>query len=87
MQVREQLQGQGIGRLVLQEFAKLVQQMKLSEVLCMPYAHLEYFYGLIGFKKLALKDSPSFLIDRVNNFHERHKDQKVIIMTLELKDI
>jgi N-acetylglutamate synthase-like GNAT family acetyltransferase len=80
MQVREELQGQGFGRIILTEFEKLIQQMKVNEVLCMPYEHLEYFYGIIGFEKINLNESPEFLIDRLNNFHKKHSNQRVIIM-------
>jgi hypothetical protein len=46
----------------------------------MSFAHLEYFYGLIGFRKIDTDKAPSLLVDRVADFTKRKPDEKVILM-------
>ena len=83
MQIREDLQGQGLGTLILNRFDKLLTELKISRVYCMPYLHLEYFYGLIGFRKIAAKDAPVFLQNRAKDFHLRNPGKDVILMRLQ----
>ncbi|MGK5088287.1 GNAT family N-acetyltransferase [Bdellovibrionota bacterium FG-2] len=80
MQVQEDLQGKGVGRLILNHFKQLLLELRITQVYCMPYAHLERFYGLIEFKTLELGDAPRFLKERANAFHVRHQGKEVIIM-------
>ncbi len=80
MQVKDDLQGKGIGRLALDNFTQLLKEQSVERIYCMPYAHLEYFYGLIGFKKIELDQAPLFLQKRFEDFHKRHSDKQVILM-------
>lgn len=80
MQVLEELQGQGYGRQILEKFKKLLAEQAIQEVYCMPYAHLEKFYGLIDFKKIPTEQAPEFLQERVAEFHKKHPDKSAILM-------
>jgi N-acetylglutamate synthase-like GNAT family acetyltransferase len=80
MQVRNDLQGRGIGRLTLDYFAELISKRNIQRIYCMLFAHLESFYGLIGFKKIEAEDAPAFLRNRIAEFHKNHRDEHVILM-------
>ncbi|MCV6621792.1 MAG: GNAT family N-acetyltransferase [Cellvibrionaceae bacterium] len=53
MCVLPQMQGQGIGKIMLQ----LLQPHLEQAVYCYPFSHLESFYGTIGFKRLAPEEA------------------------------
>lgn len=80
MQVRDDLQGKGLGRLILKRFRDLLGELKVDKIFCMPYAHLEYFYGLIGFQMIDPASAPIFLQERADDFHRRNPEKKVILM-------
>jgi N-acetylglutamate synthase-like GNAT family acetyltransferase len=83
MQVKNELQGKGIGRRLLNRFLQLINDFKLERVYCVAYEHLEYFYGLIGFQKIESTKAPSFLVRRAEDFHKRNSEKKVILMARE----
>lgn len=80
MQVRNDLQGKGIGRLVLQRFQELTDELRIDQVYCIPYGHLEYFYGIINFAKIESAEAPDFLVQRANDYHNRNPTKKFILM-------
>ncbi len=61
----------GVGRQLLNAFSKYVRNQKISPVYCVPYSHLETFYGQIGFRKINDEDAPDFLIERLKNYSTR----------------
>lgn len=81
MQVRDDLQGKGFGRHILNRFKQLLSELDIQQVYCIPYAHLESFYGLIGFKKIDDSIAPAFLKARAENFHQRNPEKRVILMS------
>lgn len=80
MQVRNDLQGKGIGRLALQRFQQLINELRIDRVYCIPYDHLEYFYGIIGFTKIESAQAPDFLVQRANDYDQRNPLKKFILM-------
>lgn len=81
MQVLEDLQRKGLERMILNRFTQLIEELKISQVFCMPYEHLENFYNLIGFKKIEESDGPNFLRLRAKSYHENHREKRVILMS------
>ena len=66
MRVRPSVRGQGIGRRLLEPLSQLDEPCY-----CVPYAHLEPFYGLAGFVSLAEEKAPAFLRSRVADYRAR----------------
>lgn len=75
MQVASTYRNQGIGKQLLKKLNNII---KNQECYCLPYAHLENIYNLIGFKQIKLSDAPSFLQTRFKTYIQR--GLKVIIM-------
>lgn len=46
---------------------------------CIPYDHLENFYGLIGFKIINEEDVPAFLQERIQEYRKRNTDKFMIM--------
>ena len=80
MQIKNDLQGKGVGRLMLNHFENLIKDRSIQRIYCMPFAHLEYFYGLIGFKKIESSQAPSLLQRRIQDFHKNHPGEQAILM-------
>jgi N-acetylglutamate synthase-like GNAT family acetyltransferase len=83
MQVRKNIQRAGHGRRILNRFAELLKDRGISEVYCMPYSHLEVFYGRIGFVKLTSEEValvPSLLWKRFDMHCNRKPTRPVILM-------
>ena len=68
MMVHEEYRRKGIGRLLLEEFRRFLDSKGIKNVYCIPYTHLEKFYGTIGFKKIKSIASPSFLNERAQMY-------------------
>jgi len=62
MFVAKDLRGNGIGKKMLNE---LENSFKTNRIYCIPFTHLEKFYGSIGFKKVETEKSPQFLQARL----------------------
>jgi GNAT superfamily N-acetyltransferase len=75
MHVREELQRKGIGGSLLAAAAKVVAG---KTCYCIPHAHLESFYGQVGFRKLPVRMAPDFLQERWHEYGRRGLE--VIIM-------
>lgn len=65
MQVAKHRQRQGVGKRIL---AILDKSIGNQECFCIPYAHLEKFYGEIGFSKLEADAGPSHLKERLKGY-------------------
>lgn len=57
-----------IGRTLLIQFEKHLIQHNLRNTFCLPYPHLENFYGIIGFKKVSENQAPVFLRERMQQY-------------------
>lgn len=68
MRVDSSYHRQGIGRELLKEFARYLDKYNIRNVFCLPYPHLEAFYGMINFEAVEPKDVPQFLIDRAIDY-------------------
>jgi len=64
MYVDTKYRDQGVGRLLLKSFGNYLDINKIHNVFCLPYVHLEKFYGLINFKVVDKKEVPKFLVIR-----------------------
>ncbi len=71
MRVAEKFQGLGCGLKLLQVFAAYLDQNQIRDVFCLPYAHLEKFYGAIGFKTIDETIAPAFLRERLRKYREK----------------
>lgn len=58
----------GVGRLLLQSFKKYLDENEIHNVFCLPFPHLQKFYGGIGFEVVPSRQVPSFLIDRATAY-------------------
>jgi N-acetylglutamate synthase-like GNAT family acetyltransferase len=59
---------QGVGRALLHRFAAYLDNHGDRNVFCLPYSHLENFYGLIGFARVSRNDAPGFLQERLSAY-------------------
>ena len=84
MQVAESYQRRGLGLEILNRFRQRVEELNLTEVYCIPYTHLEDFYGNVGFKKIDVHQAPEFLQERIATFSSKYPDKKYILMKLTL---
>lgn len=62
---------QGVGRNLLKAFGEYLDKNNIKNVFCLPYTHLEKFYGLINFKIVEAREVPKFLIDRAAEYAQR----------------
>lgn len=68
MMIAVEFRGKGLGRRILREFALFLDENQVKNVHCLPYAHLEDFYGAIGFQKLSEFEIPPFLKERLETY-------------------
>ncbi len=68
MYVDSSYRKQGVGRILLEAFAKYLEKSDVRNVFCLPYTHLENFYGFINFMVVPTKEVPQFLIDRSTTY-------------------
>jgi N-acetylglutamate synthase-like GNAT family acetyltransferase len=64
---------QKIGLKLLNHFENYLVQNKIQNTFCIPYSHLENFYGQIGFNKVSDDQMPSFLFERINSYRLKGK--------------
>ena len=80
MQIHPEVQRKGIGSTILEKFNQVLNERSIDQVFCMPYDHLEGFYGRIGFKKIAVDGAPEFLQKRLADFFNKKPSEKAILM-------
>lgn len=68
MQVAATLRGNGIGKRILQRLATTIGT---EECWCLPYEHLEGFYGSAGFLAIDQSAMPEFLRERLDGYRAR----------------
>jgi N-acetylglutamate synthase-like GNAT family acetyltransferase len=61
----------GVGSQLLSVF---VDDLRDTECYCVPYAHLQTFYGQSGFLTVAETAAPKFLRDRMHGYRQRGLD-------------
>jgi N-acetylglutamate synthase-like GNAT family acetyltransferase len=74
MVVHAPLRSQKIGATLLASFAHYLDQHNIRPTYCIPYGHLEKFYGQIGFKVINEKDAPAFLQERIQTYRKNSSD-------------
>lgn len=77
MRVRPDVQRRGIGRAMLRRFATMLAD---AECFCLPYAHLDSFYGAIGFERVAPEALPPHLAARLETYRRERPGTSVIAM-------
>lgn len=65
MFVNEAFRGKGLGREMLQVFKPLIEG---KVCYCLPFSHLEPFYGTIGFQSIAIELAPPHLQQRLAKY-------------------
>jgi N-acetylglutamate synthase-like GNAT family acetyltransferase len=82
MHIVESHQRRGLGMEILKRFKQRLEEKNIAETYCIPYAHLEDFYGQIGFKKIDIEQAPAFLQERIVDNVQRRPETSFIIMKL-----
>src|SRR5712671_2626479 len=68
MRVANAYQRQGVGLALLTRFVNYLDEHQIRDVFCLPYAHLDRFYGLRGFMTLPGSQAPAFLQERLHAY-------------------
>jgi N-acetylglutamate synthase-like GNAT family acetyltransferase len=68
MRVDTNHQRRGVGLALLAGFAEYLDGRNIRNVFCLPYSHLEEFYGRIGFVRVSLNSTPPFLQERLHGY-------------------
>lgn len=68
MYVDSSFRKKGIGRLLLQNFKKYLDENEIHNVFCLPFPHLQKFYGEIGFEVVVSRSVPTFLVHRATTY-------------------
>jgi N-acetylglutamate synthase-like GNAT family acetyltransferase len=80
MQVHPEFQRQGVGQQILNHFEVVLNEQKIMKSYCFAFAHLEDFYGRIGYKKIENSEAPLFLQQRLTEAMSSYPDEKFINM-------
>ena len=81
MYIDEDFRGRGIGSLMLNKLTTYLNSLA-NPCFCVPYSHLERFYGEIGFRPVEEHQAPNFLVKRCRGYTE--SGLKVILMRRDL---
>jgi N-acetylglutamate synthase-like GNAT family acetyltransferase len=68
MRVDASYQRRGVGLALLASFAAYLDERNIRRVFCLPYSHLERFYGRIGFVRVPMHEVPRFLQERLHEY-------------------
>lgn len=79
MVVHAPLRSRKIGARILSRFAQYLDDNNLGPTYCIPYSHLDRFYGLAGFKVIKESDAPVFLQERIREYRGRSIDAFLIM--------
>lgn len=60
-------------------FQQYLDENNFNPTYCIPYSHLEKFYGLIGFKIICEKDAPEFLQERFRLYRKNNPEDFMIM--------
>ena len=76
MMVDEAHRRRGLGRTLLDVYARYVDALGVRDIFCLPFAPLGDFYGTIGFRRVPSEDAPPFLRARLNRYR-LHGDSSI----------
>lgn len=79
MIIHTSLRSKKIGAKILESFAQYLDKNNFRPTYCVPYGHLEKFYGHIGFKIINEEDSPTFLQERIQEYRKKAPDTFMIM--------
>lgn len=68
MMIDEAFRKQGVGSMLLGAFQHYVDTHGFQDIFCLPYQHLEKFYGSIGFRSIPPESTPKFLFERFQQY-------------------
>ncbi len=71
MMIHSDYRRHGIGTALLLNFETYLNEHQLRKTYCLPYAHLEGFYGQIGFQLIAESQAPLFLKSRLSAYRQK----------------
>lgn len=74
MSIQRDYRRQGLGTRMLRQ---LVEHIGDRDCFSLPWAHLEGFYGVIGFERVADEHLPAFLRERLRNNREQMEDSRI----------
>jgi GNAT superfamily N-acetyltransferase len=80
MQVAEPWRGLGLGTRMLEAVASWLDNRRCY---CIPYPHLERFYGQVGFRRIPGSAAPPFLADRTADYTQRGLDVVIMLRSFE----
>lgn len=76
MQVDPRVQGQGVGT----ELLRLLNPLFGGKCFCIPYGHLQNFYGGVGFRPARADETPQFLVGRLAEYRRQDPEKKYLVM-------
>ena len=79
MVIHAPLRSKKIGASILKRFATYLDTNNFRSTYCIPYGHLEKFYGLIGFKIINEEDGPAFLQKRIQEYRKNSSNAYMIM--------
>jgi N-acetylglutamate synthase-like GNAT family acetyltransferase len=79
MIIHAPLRSKKIGAKILESFALYLDANNFRPTYCVPYNHLEKFYGLIGFKIIKEENSPLFLQNRIQDYRKNSSNAYMIM--------
>lgn len=85
MQVHPNFQRRGIGLKILKKFEDTLEELQIDESYCFAFAHLENFYGSIGYRKIDNSMAPQFLQQRLKEAVKQYPDESFINMIRKKK--
>jgi len=84
MLVHSEKRGKALGQQIIHDFEKYLEENHIQEAYCIAYAHLDKFYGRIGFEVIDPSKAPEFLYQRflgyIKKASELKSDKKYIMM-------
>lgn len=80
MLIEEKLRGQGIGKILLEEFQSYLINRNIENTFCIAYEHLDNFYGHIDFQKIEPANAPEFLYNRYLSYLQDYPKNSYIMM-------
>jgi N-acetylglutamate synthase-like GNAT family acetyltransferase len=79
MIIHAPLRSQKIGTKIIESFAHHLDKNSIGPTYCIPYDHLGYFYGQIGFKIIKDEEAPEFLQERIQGYRAKSSDKFMLM--------
>ena len=71
MMIDQTYRQKGIGTFLLKAFESHLVENQIQNTHCIPYPHLDHFYGQIGFSVIVPESAPEFLFARWRSYQQR----------------